>query len=164
MFNKTLKYLLIVAALFMLAGCVGHYYQRVNMMRINTYYANLFSERLEKFGVSVFRNQTEVTVILPKKIFIADAANFTSIAPRLLDEVGNLLKCYEMEVVKVVGVMPDDCCGGRATALAAERAHKVIKYFGLQDVNISLVYADGQLRSQITENMPQEYVMINFHK
>lgn len=162
--NKILKYTLVFIAFFMLAGCVKTYYQQVNIIRMNNYYAQLFAERLEKFGVTVIQDKEKVVIILPSKIFKASSANFAVIAPRLLDEVSNLLRYYEMEVVRVVGVMPDKCCGEDAKALAMARADKVTKYFWAQAVNVSLAYAEGQLRSEIKENMPGEYVAISFRK
>lgn len=162
--NKILKYILVFAAFFMLAGCVKTYYRQVNIIRLNNYYAQLFSERLEKFGVTVIQDKEKVTIILPGSIFKASSANFAAITPRLLDEVSNLLRYYEMEVVRVTGVMPDKCCGENAKALAMARADKIIKYFWAQAVDMRLAYSEGQVRSEVKESMPSEYVAISFRK
>jgi len=163
--NKILKLSIICIAAILLTGCVHDYYKQVNIMRMNNYYSQMFSERLVNFHVSVIQDRENLVVILPSRIFNGGSANFTALAPRTLSEVGNLLKCYEMEVVKVTGVIPDNAYGEKTLALAGERAHQVMKYFLSQGVKISLAYAVGQLRSEIKdENLSQEYVAVSFHK
>jgi len=162
--NKLLRLLVFFGLVILLTGCVHSYYQRVEIIKINNYYAQMFSERLGKFGVTVIQNREQLQVILPQRVFIAGAANFAILGPRILDEVSNLLKCYELEVVRVEGIIPAEAYGEKTQVLAEERAHKVIKYLVAHGIDMSLAYPVGQLRSQVKENLPSECVVISLKK
>jgi len=165
-FFKSLLCLIIGLTALALTGCGKTYYTQVNLMKMNDYYAGLFTERLHRFNVDVIQEQQQIIIILPNKIFNMDSVNFSTTGPIVLDEVGNLLRYYKMEVVKVEGVLPLAQRGEKeAKALAAGRAQSVIDYLWGQKVDISLAYALGKLRSEMVNNkLPSEYVAISFRR
>jgi len=157
---KILNYILLIFVSLLLISCTKSYYTQARIMRLDSYYTQMFSERLGKLGVTVRQDQENLTVILPKSIFVYGSANFATTTPRLLDEVVHLLKYYDLEVVRVVGVNPDSAYGEKTLALAAERAHRVVQYLWAQDIDIGLAYAEGLLRSQVQADVPAEYVSL----
>lgn len=153
--QKNFIYIL-VFLLFALVGCSPHpYYQQFPVVKKGTYCADQNIKLLNKSGISAKRdrNSAFINISIPtNKIFLTHSANFNDHAYQLLDTIADLLNCYEEEDVKVAGnIIYDPNYGNKLTiALATEQAHQVFKYLWSQDINASLVYAEGKIASANT--------------
>lgn len=144
-----------------MAGC-SPYYQKFPVVKRDTYCANQQISILRQKGVIVKRDpfSAMMTIDIPtSSLFLPHSANFNDSAFKLLDNVVNILNCYEEEDVRVTGnIVENDNFGcDLMQALAEKQAHEVHKYLWSQDINASLIYTEGRFSSQ-------NYIEIKFKK
>lgn len=158
--NNFFKLLFLVAVSLPLWGCFNQpYYGKVGIMRPDTYQAESFLAKLNNQGIFHLETRRDVTLIIPAQILFNErSANFSEHGQGVLNEVAQLLNCYDLYDIKVDGLIN---VNNKAelhfgSVLARERAKQVTNYLRQQSIDASIMTADGFAFAE-QENKPKDW-------
>jgi flagellar motor protein MotB len=163
--NKKLKYkftplfCLVLSLSFLLSGCdffsTPQYFDRVTLINKNDYFASLVSKDLNHEGVNVRHDgKTTTFTIANDTLFNENSANLTHSATPILNNVVKFVGYYDIETITVstfsIAMNTPAFDYSKSSAIAKNRALRVEKYLWSQNIDASIIYANGKL-SRTTE-------------
>lgn len=142
--NKIFKLVIMAFWVFALSGCaVLNHKNSQSAAAQAKYNVHLLSNKLAIYGANVYRGTDSLKIVLPnKEIFTKNSANFTGKAYEIVDLVFNLINYYKESTIAVTGYSNDD--NEISTALAIERARKVMKRLWQAKIDSNFVYASSK--------------------
>jgi outer membrane protein OmpA-like peptidoglycan-associated protein len=158
--SKFFKLIIFIFVSLGLAGCFNQpYYGKVGIMRPDTYQAESYLAKLRNQGIFSVETRRFVTLIIPAQILFNErSANFYMNGRRVLNNVAQLLKCYDLYNVRVEGLIniSDQEDLHFANVLARERANQVTNYLRQQSIDATIMTADG-FAFTAKENKPKDW-------
>jgi outer membrane protein OmpA-like peptidoglycan-associated protein len=165
---KALKIIIFITLTTLLVGCYSNVvYQTDSEIQKPQAQIKLLNEQLAAYDVRIIQNSDSMVLVLPNKtLFNSKSANFTKAAYKILDLIFDLTSYYEKSVISVMGFTKANSVDALDTAVAIERAHKVVQYLWRSGIDASFMYADGTNVPIIKNNKLffTSCVVINFRK
>lgn len=165
---KVLKNIFFIILVTLLSGCFTRVvYQADSEIHKPQAQISLLNGQLIAYGVSILQDDDSLVLVLPnKKLFNSNSANFTQKAYKILDLILELTSYYEKSVISVKGIAGVNRVDAFGAAIAAERAHKVVRYLWRSGIDASFMYASGSSAIVVKneKSFLADCVVINFRK